>query len=463
MAEGRDRRLLVEELGTGYQVTTATDGDALEQSFDICLLSREAFAEHADRVGTRREETASVFLPFLLLVEPGRRDGIDSAVWEYVDDVVELPVGTAELQARVENLVERRLTARRLADREAQLQSTVADLRLKEAAIDEAPIGLTIAEAGGRDNPLVYANEEFADLTGYDREGALGRDCRFLQGEETDPETVGQIREAVDEKRPVSVDIVNYRKSGEKFWSKLDIAPVAAEDGTVEHYVGFQYDITSRKVRERRAEVLNRVLSHNLRNKMNIIEVYTDILRQEYDGEPPAAFGKIEAAATDLLTLAETARETDRILSRGASADEVITLDEQFQQLISGFRDRYPDASFSLTLPEESPTVAVGGLIAALEEGIDNAVAHNDEPEPTVELGVSTPREGWVEIEIADDGPGIPDQEIDVLREGERALRHADRMGIWLIYWTVTRAGGTLSVQGDCEGSVLSLSIPTAD
>jgi PAS domain S-box-containing protein len=297
-------------------------------------------------------------------------------------------------------------------------------------------------------------------MTGYEGSEVIGRDCRFLQGEETRAESRRQIREALRADEPVSVDIVNYRKDGRKFWNKLDIAPVYGEGDEVVNYVGFQTDITHRKIRERRTEVLNRVLSHNLRNKMNIIEVYVDMLRADYDGDPPESLQKIETAASNLLTLAETVRETDRILSQTEADSASVELGEQLTAMMSGFRDRYPEVAFEIAVPDENCTVSVGGLVDAIEEAVDNAVKHNDSDQPRVGIEISH-RTGWVDIEIRDNGPGIPDQEIDVLRTGEAALRHADRMGIWLIYWTVSRGGGTLSIRdADDSGTVLSIAVP---
>ncbi len=122
---------------------------------------------------------------------------------------------------------------------------------LKERAMDEAPVGITISDPDLPDNQLVYVNDAFERMTGYTREDALGTNCRFLQGEETDEEPVRRMAEAVDAEQPVSVELVNYRKDGEMFWNKVDVAPLRNGDGEVTNYVGFQTDVTARK----RAEV----------------------------------------------------------------------------------------------------------------------------------------------------------------------------------------------------------------
>ena len=460
MNAGRDRDLLVETLGKRYEVATKTDVETLETDFDCCIFDYSQFNRVAGTLQSKRDTSEPIFLPFVLLINADTSDTATVNAREYVDDVIELPVRKADLLSRISNLVERRRTAAELAKREAQLEQTVADLKLKERAMDEAPIGITISDADREDNPIIYLNERFETLTGYS--DVIGENCRFLQDEETDPATRATLREAIDDRRPVSVDILNYRKNGQKFWNKLDVAPVHNEDGEVTNFVGFQMEITERKIGERRLEVLNRVLSHNLRNKMNVIEGHVSLLRDSYDGEdPPASLAEIESTATELMGLAETIREIEQAFDDSGSA-EPVALTERVEQVISSFSDRFPDVSFDLTYPSDEPyRVDVPGLIAAIEEAVENAVTHNDSTEPIVEIRVQSRSANWIDIEIEDNGPGIPDQELNVLRTGETPLNHADRLGFWFMYWVVSRAGGTFSVtESDPRGSIVTLSIP---
>ena len=125
---------------------------------------------------------------------------------------------------------------------------------LKQRAMDEAPVGITLSDPSLPDNPLVYVNESYTEMTGYARSEALGRNCRFLQGPGSDEGTVGEMREAIDAGEPVSVELVNYRKDGSSFWNRVDVAPLHDDDGEVSHYVGFQTDITDRKRAEAAAK-----------------------------------------------------------------------------------------------------------------------------------------------------------------------------------------------------------------
>ena len=127
------------------------------------------------------------------------------------------------------------------------------DESLKTRTMDEAPIGITVADATEPDMPLVYVNAAFERITGYPPEHAVGRNCRFMQGEATREEPVAEMRAAIEAGEATSVEIRNYRRDGELFWNEVTIAPLRNDHGEVTHYVGFQRDITRRKRAERAA------------------------------------------------------------------------------------------------------------------------------------------------------------------------------------------------------------------
>ena len=121
-------------------------------------------------------------------------------------------------------------------------------------AINDASMGISLSDPSLQGNPVVYVNDAWEDVTGYEREHVLGRNPRMLQGPNTDPETVRSLASAVDEGTPITVEIRNYRPDGTPWWNKLRIAPVYDEDGELVHHVGFQNDVTDRKEAERLAE-----------------------------------------------------------------------------------------------------------------------------------------------------------------------------------------------------------------
>nr|AML79258.1 putative LOV domain-containing protein [Thyridolepis mitchelliana] len=96
------------------------------------------------------------------------------------------------------------------------------------------------------DNPIIFASDSFLQLTEYSREEILGRNCRFLQGPETDCGTVKKIRDAIDNQTEVTVQLINYTKSGKKFWNLFHLQPMRDQKGDVQYFIGVQLDGTER-------------------------------------------------------------------------------------------------------------------------------------------------------------------------------------------------------------------------
>nr|WP_264475320.1 ATP-binding protein [Halorubellus salinus] len=116
--------------------------------------------------------------------------------------------------------------------------------------MDQAGVGITVADADDPDEALVYVNHGFETVTGYPAADALGRNCRFLQGDDTDPEAVALLREAIAEDHSATVELRNYRADGTPFWNRVTVAPVY-DDGDVTHYVGIQDDVTDEVATQR--------------------------------------------------------------------------------------------------------------------------------------------------------------------------------------------------------------------
>ncbi len=112
------------------------------------------------------------------------------------------------------------------------------------AAVRETRMPMAISDPRQADNPLVYVNDAFCRLTGYSEDEALGRNCRFLQGPNTDPLTVATIRSAVDDAHSIEIDIYNYRKNGSGFWNRLLVVPVTDADGSAAYFFASLVDVT---------------------------------------------------------------------------------------------------------------------------------------------------------------------------------------------------------------------------
>jgi PAS domain S-box-containing protein len=250
VAHNRDRELFADQLADGYDVVTATP-DEEWPAFDLCLVDSDWFPEAATKLSGRRAAAQPVQLPVLLLLrgQPSNTPWLSDALGATVDDVVELPTGKLELDARIASLARDRNMSLALAEQRDQL-------RLFQRAIDEAAVGISISDYRQPDNPLVYVNDRFEEVTGYDESEARGRNCRFLQGPDTDPEPVAELRRAIDAGESTQVQLLNYRQDGTPFWNRLTVAPIRDEGGTVTHFVGFQEDVTEELERGRRYEAI---------------------------------------------------------------------------------------------------------------------------------------------------------------------------------------------------------------
>ncbi len=126
--------------------------------------------------------------------------------------------------------------------------------------LDTAVTGITLSDPDLEDNPIIYANEVFELITGYSREEMIGRNCRFLQGEDRDQEEIGQIREAVREHRPITVTLRNYKKDGTLFYNRLSVRPLFDRQGRLIYYLGVQYDVTNEVQAEKELTRLRELL-----------------------------------------------------------------------------------------------------------------------------------------------------------------------------------------------------------
>jgi PAS domain S-box-containing protein len=110
--------------------------------------------------------------------------------------------------------------------------------------LDTCVNGVTLTDPDLEDAPIVYANQAFVDICGYDQDEIVGRNCRFLQGNDRNQPELSLIRNAVKNCEAVEVTLRNYRKNGELFYNRLDVKPLKDNRGNVVYYLGVQYDIT---------------------------------------------------------------------------------------------------------------------------------------------------------------------------------------------------------------------------
>lgn len=222
-------------------------------------------------------------------------------------------------------------------------------------------------------------------------------------------------------------------------------------------------DVTDRKQYVRRLEVLHRVLRHDLRNKASIINGYADILQDENPESRKA--GQIRETTNELVELGDRIRQTEHALDHGSETERPIHLTEVLRKCIDHAQDEHPNANIQAELQENIQVCANNQINSAFNNVIQNAIEHNDSDTPLVSITVSTDDPHFVTVEIADDGPGLPDRERKVLERGtETQTEHSLGLGLSLVNWIVVDSGGKVTTDDDDQwGSVIVIDLPKPD
>jgi PAS domain S-box-containing protein len=130
----------------------------------------------------------------------------------------------------------------------------------RQMALEHIREAITITDPRLKDNPIVYVNPSFLDLTGYTEEEVLFKNCRFLQGKRTDKRVSKRMADALRDCKAVTVDIINYRKDGKPFWNHIEIGPVFNRKGECVNFVAVQRDVTYYKELERKCALQEKII-----------------------------------------------------------------------------------------------------------------------------------------------------------------------------------------------------------
>ncbi len=162
--------------------------------------------------------------------------------------------------------------------------------------VDQSRMAMIAVDPHQDDQPIVFANEAFLTLTGYPEEEVLGRNCRFLQGTDTDPEAIEAIREIIRARAFGQVEILNYKRDGTPFWNALHVSPIFSEAGELAYFFGSQWDVSEKRraidAVEGKARLsdpdLQRAIDRNRELEFAFNQISDSVLMTEYAplGEP---------------------------------------------------------------------------------------------------------------------------------------------------------------------------------
>jgi signal transduction histidine kinase len=302
---------------------------------------------------------------------------------------------------------------------------------------------------------VVDLNKAARELFDVDGPG-VGMDAEALFADYL--EMVEQYRDVYDVKTEVSVEVGDDVRTFD-----LKISPVDYGDPDRRGRIVVLRDITDLKAHESELTLLKqvfaRVLRHNIRNDLNVIISRAEFLADRHDGEDAAMAEDILDRGESLVETSQKVREAEQIVAVEKRL-LVFELSRTLDRLVEAFATQYPDARFETDLAETARVRAHSALPVALENLVENAIVHNDQPDPRVSISVRSGSDE-VTLTVTDDGPGIPTSEVEVLEsERETALQHGSGVGLWLVDLIVERSGGTLSFEETDDGTSVRLNLP---
>jgi len=432
----------------------------------------DQFASYLDRDPETLGDT-----PLSEVVRPGDVADFEAAFHEVRDAdgderrTVEVAVGTD----RGARPVELELSTMSGADEGTQIAGVAHDIseltetrgrlaterdRFQELFENVSDPVVELAFADGR--PVVeYANPAFAEVFGFDTESVVGENLNTLVVPDGERSSARDLDDQVRAGTQLSVEVQRETTDGPRDFL-LRAIPYERDGGT--YAFAIYTDITDQKERERYLQVLNRVLRHNIRNDMNVVMGIGEQLADDLDGELETRTRTLLKNARAVAALGEKAREIERIVSAHGGTD-VINVVWPVRDVVDEQRARFPQASVTVDLPPELSVRGRPDLRRAVEELVENALQHGGRA-PTLHIdGTVVEERGTVELRFSDDGPGIPDEEWQVVAGQTEItqLNHGSGLGLWLVRWIVTSCGGTVRREPVEAGTTIVVELVLAD
>jgi PAS domain S-box-containing protein len=313
------------------------------------------------------------------------------------------------------------------------------------------------------DGTVVEVNEAALEFGGLDRESVVGErfdTIRWWTHSDSVQENVGSALETAAEG-----EFVRYETDvrGAEGLRTIDFSakPVTDEDGEVTLLVVEGRDITAKRQSRQHMQVIHRVMRHNMRNDLNKLRAWTDLLAEEDDPERrQEKLARIEPTLEKWERMINTVKQIRQALSARQTPEEGVDAARLVSDVVAASQSRHPAATVESMVAEMGPTPVPSRLRNALQELVDNAVQAGGS-DTHVEVVLSRPDTNWVRIEVSDNGPGLPEMEAKVLETGEETqLDHGGGLGLWMVRVLVTGAGGDISVDATPEGTSVCLRLP---
>jgi PAS domain S-box-containing protein len=369
------------------------------------------------------------------------------------------------------------------------LEAVEGQTQILIAAVNASISGVIITDFTKPDNPIVFCNRAFEDMTGYNHSEILGKNCRFLQA--SDREQIGRyiLQDAVSKQEPCNVEIANYRKDGTIFYNELYIAPIKNSTGVVTHFVGIQNDITQRRLKEVsvQLELANKrklqqqkdnftsMASHELKTPVTSLKATLQMINRIINEKPSTderlreLSRNAERHANKLVYLMNGLLDTTR-MSQGEVPLKKIKF--SVAQLVESCCSHFAFSGTHHIKSVGRHDIDIMGDQHQLDQVminlVDNAVRFS--PIATEILIEVEKVERWVKISVIDKGKGIAKDELPHIFEryfkGEKDHLHTPGLGLGLYIASeiIKRHGGDIAAESTPgEGTRLWFTMPAAD
>ena len=312
-------------------------------------------------------------------------------------------------------------------------------------------VPMVVSDPRLEDNPIIYVNHAFTKQTGYARSAAVGRNCRFLQGEETSIATVDKLRASIQAQESVSVDILNYRASGEPFMNRLLVAPLSDENGELRYYVGIQKELNANQ-RDTDAERMNQQLSEvQDRVEADMSMIIGMVRHQSNLSMQPAEYAALTRRIETLQLLYEEMALSDR-----HSNEDSIHMGSYISRLACAIGHVYGRSGIRLNLQVEPLNASMEiasrvGLVTS--ELLSNSFEHAFDRIETglVEVRMSQLSGGGLRLTVSDDGLGIPNS---------MQWPSTATMGGRMVAGLIEGLEGTMQLARGAAGSYVTIDVP---
>ena len=363
------------------------------------------------------------------------------------------------------------------------------------AAVETTRMPMTVTDPNRDDNPIIFANRAFLEMTGYTLDEVVGRNCRFLQGPETEPEVIDRVRQAVAQREDFATEVLNYRKDGSSFWNALFISPIYNERGDLIYFFASQLDVSRRRDAEdalhqaQKMEALGQLtggIAHDFNNLLQVMGGYLGLIasateKPEVDlkrirrsaGQAQAAVERASTLTKQLLAFARKQKLQGRVLNLNHLVED---LRPMIERTFSGEVQVEYDLHEPLRNCRIDATQAEVALLNILINARD-ALAGRPQPRVFIETrnvlvegdssfdGLVPGR--YVSIAITDTGTGMPASIRDRVMDPFFTTKEEGQgsgLGLSMVYGFAKQSGGAARIYTEeGEGTTLRLYFPADD